>query len=45
MTKVIKYSRRIIWIHWVSSLLIIALIMSGIMMEGEPILAKKLQLY
>lgn len=40
-----KYSKRIIWIHWVSTLLIIALSVSGIMMEDTQDKGFKLSLY
>jgi cytochrome b561 len=40
-----KYSIRIIWLHWISSLLIIGLAISGIMMEDAKDLSFKLTLY
>ncbi len=40
-----KYSIRIIWIHWISTLLIICLSISGIIMEEAKDLNFKLNLY
>lgn len=40
-----KYSKRIIWIHWLSTLLIIGLSISGIMMEDAKDTGFKLSLY
>ena len=40
-----KYSKRIIWLHWISSLLIFALIFTGISMENETNFSFKLRLY
>ncbi len=40
-----KYSQRIIWIHWVSSVLIIGLIITGVLAEEAPSLTEKFSLY
>lgn len=40
-----KYSPRIIYIHWISSVLIIGLIITGILAEEAPTLAEKYGLY
>ena len=40
-----KYSKRIIWIHWISSVLIIALIVTGVMAEEAHTLYEKYALY
>ncbi|HBI01442.1 MAG TPA: hypothetical protein DDY18_07440 [Flavobacterium sp.] len=40
-----KYSKRIIWIHWISTLLIIGLSVSGVMMEDAKDTGFKLSLY
>lgn len=39
------YSRRTVWIHWVSAVLIFSLIYSGITMEHSPLNEKKFFLY
>ena len=40
-----KYSNRIIWLHWVSAILIIGMAVTGIMMESETNLSFKLRYY
>ena len=40
-----KYSKRIIWLHWVSAILIIGMAVTGIMMESETNLSFKLRYY
>lgn len=39
------YSPRIIWIHWLSSVLIIGLIITGVLAEEAPTLTEKFGLY
>ncbi|WP_299257969.1 cytochrome b/b6 domain-containing protein [uncultured Aquimarina sp.] len=41
----LKYSNRTIWIHWVSTLLILGLIYTGIRMEHQSISESKFVLY
>jgi len=40
-----KYSRRTVWIHWVSTLLIFGLIFTGIKMEHQSLSESKFLLY
>lgn len=40
-----KYSKRTVWIHWLSSLLIFGLIFTGIKMEQEAVSESKFLLY
>lgn len=45
MNQQTKYSRRTVWIHWVSTLLIFSLIYTGIKMEHEAHTPEKFKLY